>query len=507
MAGHYTPDRSQRGAEPSPPPAERDRYDADVMSRPNLLIFMPDQLRADCVGAFGNPVIQTPNIDALAARGTRFEQAYSQHSVCSPSRVSIFTGWYPHVAGHRTLTHLLKPWEPNLLRLLRDAGYHVAWMGQRGDTFAAGGTAESTDFYGFRTNPKFVFQKSPYPPEHRYARTFYHGRRSGETPALDFDEATVRSAESWLAEGPPEPWVLFLALIFPHPPFEVEAPWYALHDRGEVPLPVDCELSRKPAFVRALREAYGTDRLDEKDWREIVATYYGMIARVDDQLGRVLRAVDEAGARERTATAFFTDHGEYLGDYGLIEKWPAGVDDCLVRNPLILQVPGAPEGGRSRQLVELVDLLPTLLELAETEAQHTHFGRSLVPLLTDPNARHRDAAFSEGGFTADEAHLLERAGFPYDLKAKVQHDDPKHIGKVIAIRTPEWSYVHRIYDRPELYDRKRDPRERENRAGEPEFAEIECALRERVLDWLLETSDVIPWQPDPRFDPGPPESA
>jgi arylsulfatase A-like enzyme len=83
-----------------------------MSERPNLLMFMPDQLRADAVGAFGNPVVRTPNIDALAARGTIFSNAFSQHSLCGPSRVSMFTGWYPHVQGHRTLTNLLKPWEP-----------------------------------------------------------------------------------------------------------------------------------------------------------------------------------------------------------------------------------------------------------------------------------------------------------------------------------------------------------------------------------------------------------
>ena len=88
-----------------------------------MVLFMPDQLRADAVGAFGSPVAKTPHIDALAARGTSFVNAYSQHSVCGPSRVSMFTGWYPHVMGHRTLTHLLKPWEPNLLKIMKEAGW------------------------------------------------------------------------------------------------------------------------------------------------------------------------------------------------------------------------------------------------------------------------------------------------------------------------------------------------------------------------------------------------
>src|SRR4051812_45885297 len=145
----------------------------DRMPRPNLLLFMPDELRADAVGAFGNPVVQTPNIDALAARGTKWTDAYAQHSVCGPSRVSLFTGWYPHVAGHRTLTNLLKPWEPNLLKLLRDSGYNVAWVGQRGDTFAPGVTELSTDFAGWKVAPKLLYQRSPFPPEHKMARAFY----------------------------------------------------------------------------------------------------------------------------------------------------------------------------------------------------------------------------------------------------------------------------------------------------------------------------------------------
>ena len=475
-------------------------YHRAVESRPNIVMFMPDQLRADCVGCFGNPVVQTPNIDALAARGTLFRNAFSQHSVCSPSRASIFTGWYPHVMGHRTLTHLLKPWEPNLLKLLKDSGYHVGWVGQRGDTFAPGVTKASTDFFGFGVQPT-AGGSNPYPPEHKFARTFYHGKRDAPESGvvLDFDEATVQTAEAWLAEGPPEPWLLFVALIFPHPPFAVEEPWFSLHARSEVPLPVSGDPADKAAFTREIREQYGTDRLDEGDWREIVATYYGMVARVDSQLGRVSSAVEACGAADRTVSVFMTDHGEYLGDYGLIEKFPSGQDDCLLRNPLIISTPAGVEGAASDALVEMVDLLPTLLELADVEARHTHFGRSLVPLLEDASRAHRDAAFAEGGFTASESHLLERGPFPYDLKSGIQHQAPVFAGKVVSMRTREWTYVHRLYERNELYDRANDPRELRNRSGEPELAELERGLHERVLNFLLETGDVIPWEPDPRF--------
>src|SRR4051794_15390432 len=173
-----------------------------VRERPNVVVFMPDQLRYDAALA-----AHTPNLDALRARGTSFTNAFSQHSVCSPSRVSMLTGWYPHVAGHRTLTNLVKPWEPNLLALLRDAGYFVAWAGHRGDAMASGVTEASTDVCGFLTKPE-VLVEEPY-HEHRALIDAYHfGRRPG--PLLDFDEAAVRPAEQLLVDGMPEPWLLFV---------------------------------------------------------------------------------------------------------------------------------------------------------------------------------------------------------------------------------------------------------------------------------------------------------
>jgi arylsulfatase A-like enzyme len=462
------------------------------MRRPNLLLFMPDELRADSLGAFGNPVARTPHLDALAARGTRWTEAYSQHSVCSQSRVSLFTGWYPHVAGHRTLDNLLKPWEPNLLRNLREAGYYVAWAGIRGDTFAPGVTKASTDLHGFAVAPSMLYGASPYPREHPLSRAFYHGRRDADGAVVDLDEACVQTAEKWLGAGLPEPWALVCALIFPHPPFEVEEPWFSLHDRRDMPAPLGLPEAEAPRYMSEIRARYGLDRLDAAAWAEIRATYYGMVSRVDDHLGRVLRAVERAGMAERTVTAFCTDHGDYLGDYGLVEKWPSGLHSCLVRNPLVLAGPGVPEGEERSDLVELIDLFATMVELAEAEPRHTHFGRSL--LTGEP----RDAAFSEGGFTVAEEPLLERADYPYDLKAGLQHEAPETVGKAIGLRTERWTYVYRLYEGDELYDRATDPGELRNLSGSPETAPIERELRDRILRWTVETADVVPWDPDPR---------
>jgi arylsulfatase A-like enzyme len=464
-------------------------------------MFMPDQLRADCVGCFGNSVIQTPNIDALAARGTRFRNAYVNHPVCGPSRVNLMTGWYPHTRGHRTLTHLIKPWEPNLLRSLKEAGYNVAWVGQRGDMFAPGVTEESTNFCGWSVRPTLMLQPPVYPVGSKLYSAFYNGKRPDEGVCLDFDEACVQTAEAWLADAPPEPWVLFIALIFPHLPFAVEEPWYSRHDPADMPAPIEpAACSGKPLFHAAIRNKYGLDRLDAGDWAEIRRTYYGMIARVDAQLGRVVEAVDRAGASERTATFFFTDHGEYAGDYGLVEKWPAGLENCLVQNPLIAAVPGGREGQTADGFVEMVDMLPTLLELGETEARHTHFGRSFAPLLADGSAEHRPFAISEGGFSLRDAELFEPIiDGPYRGKTELQHERPDLVGKAIALRTREHTYVYRLYEDDELYDRQADPGETTNLIHTEAAEPIARALRDQVLAWLLDTSDVIPWDKDPRF--------
>jgi arylsulfatase A-like enzyme len=471
------------------------------MSRPNLLLVQTDQQRWDAVGASGNPVVRTPHLDALAARGVRFDQAWGQHSVCGPSRVAMMTGWYPHVAGHRTLDHLLQPHEPNLLRLLKDGGYQVAMPGHRGDVFAPGVTEASTDFSGYvvEPDPKLPFSMA-HDEDHPLTAAFWFGRQ-GDEPRLDGDEAAVQTAVRWLEEGLDDrPWAMWLPLVFPHPPFMVEDPWFSLHDRADVPLPLSPDRAvGKAGFVDEYRRVHGWDRLDESDLREIVATYYGMVSRVDDQLGRVLAAVERAGQLDDTVVVHVTDHGEYLGDYQLVEKWPSGLDPQLVRLPFVVAGPGVAEGGVADGLVELIDLLPTLLELAEVEPRHTHFGRSLVPVLADPTTPHRELAFAEGGFDPRDVDLFERPGWLYRRKGDLQHDRPDLVGKAVAVRSPTHTYVYRQCEGDELYDRVADPDETTNLFGDAALAPVAEELRQAVLDWSVATSDVIPWDPDPRF--------
>ncbi|ENH67099.1 Choline-sulfatase [Fusarium oxysporum f. sp. cubense race 1] len=426
-------------------------------------------------------------------------------SVCSQSRCSMFTGTYPHVSGHRSLENLIKPWEPNIFRSLKESGYHVACLAPRGDTFAPTVTELSLSEYGFLETPEFTPKFAGggrEVDESIWGRLFYRGLRDADK-ALDYDEAVVRSALTWL-DCPPtdKPWVLFMPLIFPHCPFQVEEPYFSMYDRSKVSsveATIDKKTGYEPRYMKSIREKYGTHRATDEIWREIKATYYGMITRLDDQFGRVLKKVDDLGIWKDTVTMFFTDHGEYLGDHGLIEKWPSGLSETLVHEPLIIGGAGLPEGKKIDAMTEMVDLVPTMLETSGIGESFAHNGLSWIPLLCGDAKTHKQYSFSEGGFLTSEEPILEQAPYPYDLKAGLQHEDTTLVGKAISLRDENWTYVYRLYEPAELYHRHNDPHELHNLAQDPEYKELADKYEKATLKWLLEGADVMPWTKDPRF--------
>ncbi|KAI7368511.1 hypothetical protein KC354_g2616 [Hortaea werneckii] len=453
-----------------------------------MILFMPDQLRYDAVGAFGNEV-------RLSA------------STCSQSRCSMFTGQYPHVSGHRTLENLLKPWEPNVFRSLREGGYHVAYLAPRGDFYAENATELGVNEYGFLTDQTLPdFARESFDLEDKnslWNRLFYLGERNAST-AVDYDEVLTRGALQWLESPPEEPWVLFLPLIFPHLPFTVEEPWFSLHDRSNMPVPPGPEerTGYTPRFYETLREQYGLQRANASVWQEVMGTYYGMVSRVDDQFGRVMNKTKDQGLWNQTVTLFYTDHGEFLGDSHMIEKWPSGVSENLVHEPMIIGGAGLPENVVYEEMAEMIDLVPTLLQLGTVNETYYHYGKSLVDAMHAAGRGevlpHRDMAYTEGGFLLSDEPLLEQSPFPYDIKASLQHNDTALVGKALGMRSKEWTYVYRLYEPDELYSRLNDTQELHNLAGEPEYAHIRAMMHEKALRWLVETPMTIPWYLDER---------
>lgn len=254
-------------------------------------------------------------------------------------------------------------------------------------------------------------------------------------------------------------------------------------------------------YMKANRDRYRTERATDEIWKEIKATYYGMITRLDDQFGRLLNKVDELGLWKDTVTMFFTDHGEYLGDHGMIEKWPSGLGETIVHEPLIIGGAGLPEGNTISAMTEMVDLVPTVFELSGIAETFMHNGKSWVPLLIGGETKHKGYAFSEGGFLLSEEPLLEQAPYPYDIKTALQHEDTTLVGKEISVRDKDYYYVYRLYEPAELYDRHKDLPEMHNLAELREYAAIVSKYEKVVLRWLVGGSDFMPFQGDPRFPP------
>ncbi len=227
-----------------------------------------------------------------------------------------------------------------------------------------------------------------------------------------------------------------------------------------------------------------------------------MVSRIDDQFGEVVDALKDNDFWDSTATFFFSDHGDYVGDYGLTEKWPSGLEDCLARVPLAIRIPGADPQPITDALTETIDLTPTILDLAGIDIAHDQFGKSLLPLVRGETTEHRDAVFAEGGHGPQERQSLELVDedadpdYVYYPKGRTQTDDPSAVCKSAMVRTLDWKYISRLDDTDELYDMQNDPGEMVNLVDRPEHAAIQAELHDRLLRWFLETGDVVPWEKD-----------
>ena len=240
------------------------------------------------------------------------------------------------------------------------------------------------------------------PPNGDNHFSFFKGRldAAGERVYCDGDWSMVYGAIDFLREreDSEQPLCLFLPLGYPHPPYCVEEPWYSLADRSSVPPRHVYETwDDKPALLAGIRDGQGLTGWTEERWRELRATYYGMCARVDHQLGLLIDALRDAGLYDDTALFVFSDHGDFTGDYGLVEKTQNTFQDALSRVPFVVKPPsGSTAPGIREQMVELVDFPATVYDMADIDCGYWHFGRSLANVLADPSADHRDASLLRG---------------------------------------------------------------------------------------------------------------
>jgi arylsulfatase A-like enzyme len=487
--------------------------------RPHIVIFNPDQWRGDVLGHLGNPAAVTPNLDRMVeSDAVSFRQAFCQNTVCTPSRCSFMSGWYPHVRGHRTMFHMMRPEEPVLLRTLKEAGYYV-WWGGKNDLIPGQGDFDDYCDVKYRpaepVRPMFQMDRAAEwrgePDGDRYY-SFHVGRLdapAGE-PYYDSDWANVQGAIDLIHNRPDDrPLCIYLPLTYPHPPYAVEEPWYSAIDREALPprCPTPNGWTGKPSLLAGIHARQRLQGWDEARWAELRAVYYGMCARVDHQLGLLVQALREAGIYDDTALFCFADHGDFTGDYGLVEKTQNTFEDCLSRVPFIIKPPSdVPVRPRvSDALVELIDFPATVEALTGIEPGHTHFGRSLLPVLAGETDEHRDAAFCEGGRLHGERHCMELESADsqvptglYWPRVNLQTSEGPEHTRATMCRTHDFKYVRRLYESDELYDLRSDPSEMNNRIDDPALSGVLADLKERMLTFYQETCDVVPHVTDRR---------
>ncbi|UFU06492.1 sulfatase family protein [Ruania halotolerans] len=466
------------------------------MSRPNILLICTDQQRYDALGVAGNPHICTPNLDQLATQGTRFTNCYVQATVCAPSRASLMTSRYLHNHGVWANGVDINPDEQFFTRTLADAGYDCGLVGKFHLGAAFGGRIEPRIDDGFRI---FRWAHDPYVPSpgneyHHWLRRTFPGLLE-EAIAKGRHEIDRLPREAhyshWVGEETIEfltstrdtskPFCFIANFFDPHHGFGAPQAYRDRYDAASLPAPVTSDLSTKPAiYTDASRESYagalpGFADYTAEQIQDIKAHYYAMVTLVDDEVGRILAALAEQGLEENTMVIFTSDHGEMLGDHQMLLKGPM-MFDCSVRVPLIVRWPGhVPDGATREELVEWIDLAPTLLAAAGVDGLPRAQGRDLTPLWSGDGWHDRGWVLSE----------YRNSGSMYD--------PPVH---TTMLRTDTWKLV--VHHGPpasargrdgELYDLTTDPDERVNLWRDESAQHQRVTMERDLLDVLVATED------------------
>lgn len=436
------------------------------MERPNILFIMTDQQRYDGLSCRGDTPARTPNLDRLAAQGTRFDNCHVQCPLCVPSRLSMLTGTYVHT--HKTFIneHPLDETLPTWAERLGDAGYRAVAVGKT-HSVHRGFERVPMNFRGHAAEAKW--------PHGRFVRP----ADCAKGDWLDFRIA--RQGVEFLRElgRGPDPFCLFVGIHAPHPPYFLPEPFDTLYDPAEVPVPEfhEEELAGKTYGQREMYERFFKP-LDPDHIRRMIAGYWASVAIADAAAGAVLDALDDFRLAEDTLVCFVSDHGDLNGEHGLFSKFTSAYDS-ETRVPLIWRWPGhIPEGRVVDDLVESIDLVPTLLEVADAEPIPEDNGRSLWPFLEggQPQATHREYVTSTCGWS--------------EISIRPQGH---------MIRTPTHKLVYYPLEPvDELYDVVNDPGEVNNLHGDPEHVELHQELKDELMRFLT-TSARLPQEDHPRF--------
>ena len=428
--------------------------------RPNILVIMSDEHDPAVMGCSGHPLVQTPNLDQLARAGTRFDSAYCNSPICVPSRMSFLTGNYCHRIGVWDLGSPLRAETPTFGHYFTAASYETVLCGRThmpGDERLHGfGTRLYDDLHSWRSRqaPRRTLEAR------RGSNSHVTECGPGRGAWYDYDttvaDLSVRFLKGKAAHPSERPWLLYSGLMYPHFPLTCPPEYYRQYD-PEAMTPADLRgetLESQHPAIRQLRYFFRNEEIvPEPVQRRALASYYGLVTLVDDLVGNMLAVIDSSPLRENTVVLYVSDHGEMAGQHGIWQK--QCFYEASVRVPMILRTPHGSGGRRVDANVSLVDVLPTLLDLAGIEIPAGLPGASLAQMPAGAGAADR-VVFSEY-----HAQGMLEGGF--------------------MIKRGDWKYNYYVGHEPQLFDLSQDRGEFHDLAADPRCASVRAALHRELL--------------------------
>lgn len=427
------------------------------MRHPNFLVIMSDEHNPKVMGHAGHPIIQTPNLDRLSARGTTFTSAYTTSPVCIPARAGFATGKYIHQIGFWDNADAYDGSVPSWHHVLRSRGHRVVSIGKLHFHLVDedhGFTQEQIPMHIIEGKGDLMGLVREDLPRRGGAKKMAAMAGPGESPYTFYDKEICSRAQIWLREegsrDDDKPWVLFVSFVAPHFPLTAPPEFFYPYWKQDLPMPKLYAREQRPKhpYLQDYRESFAYDDYFETptDVKRAIAGYFGLVSYLDDNIGKILAALDDTGLAANTRVMYTSDHGDNLGARGLWGK--STMYEEIAGVPMILAGPGIPKGKRIDTPVSHVDAYPAIVDtvgVSFAEVKDTHPGVSLVDIAN--------------GAQPERTVLSEYHGMGSTTGA-------------FAIRDGKWKYVHYAKYPPQLFDLERDPDEIEDLAADPGHAAV-----------------------------------
>lgn len=480
-----------------------------AIPKPNIIMVLCDQFRADACRREGFALDTTPFLDALAQQGTWFDKAYCAAPACVPSRTAMQTGRFPSATRVKSNHNVQDAaFSHDLLDALKISGYKTAIVGKTGHSYLryhpgkfdyfksyshqgeqAPETSKEKKFNQFLRDLHFYadFKPAPFPPE------------------MEQPYRIVSDGMNWLSsiKAGEDPFFLYLSIPEPHPPYQVSEPYFSLFPPDQLPslpgTPKDLKAKGKKFMLQRQLEEIGFPDLDQHIPR-IRSNYYGMMRLIDDQVKRLVNHLKKESLYENTLLLFVADHGDYTGAYGLIAKG-AGVPDCLTRIPMLWHGPGIVKNKQPHDAhVSSIDIMPTICSMIGCPLPDGVTGRSLWPLLSGEKYPVADftSVIGQQGFGGRDYTNIDQLN-PYQegclRKGKVGYDSLNSYsqsGILRLLRKDDWKLIYNMQGNGRLYYLPDDPAEVNDLFNDKRYADKKLELLQDMLAWELRSQDSLP---------------